>query len=330
MRSLVSLLLCGAAVAQATNHTAYSIDALHGVFGHWAFFGVLSTGNSDECRAQLLIPEVYLPGAGGVLVAVDVAPHVEGTITYQRLDLAFGASNLTALSTDMNANLPTPTQVYSAAPGTVISWPSRTQWVRINLTTPFFFNGGSGLVFESRRVIDRPGTAAGLTVSHQMSSGPSRNDLPRPVWSEGPAGSNRSNNQFGNTYSGPHMLIRLVWAGVPTLTITGPRVNGSYYRLGQSMTLTVNGTAGDLFATMIDTGLAPAPTTFGPILGNYFLATQFNVLTAGFLGAGGSTPYVINLPVNPVLAGLKFHFQSVTAGAAIVWTNSVDAILQPQ
>src|SRR5262249_20719779 len=161
-------------------------------------------GSSDECRAQQLVPAAFLPPVPGLITGVEVSPHVTGTITYQRLDLALGVCPTTTLSTNMDANLPVPTTVYSATPGTIIAWPSSAQWRRLTFTTLYLYVPGSDLVFESRRVIQQPATGS-ITVSHQHSTGPSRTDLPHPVWAEGGTGSGRANQQFGQIYGGPHM-----------------------------------------------------------------------------------------------------------------------------
>jgi hypothetical protein len=327
MRILLPFLCAAAAVAQVNeNYTAYSIDALHGSYGHWAFFGALPTGASDECRAQMLIPAAYLPAAGGVIAAIEVSPHVEGTVTYQQLDLQLGSTALTALTTDMDANLPAPQTVYSASPGTAIAWLNRTQWTRIALPTPFVYQAGTNLVFESRRVIQRPPTPA-ITVSHQHSYSPSRSDLPRPVWAEGGPGSGSASARFGS-YGGAHVLIRLVFAGSPTLSINGPRVNGSYYRLGQSLTVTAQGNPGDVVADVVDVGLTPSPNVYPPVQGVYFLA-GFNLFLVGVLDTNGLGSVVINIPSNAALAGTHVYFQSAVGSTTFTWTNVVDAILQP-
>lgn len=330
MRLLLAACFASTVLAQGNfPYTAYSVDALHGSFGHWAFFGALSTGNSDECRAQMLIPAAFLPAAGGAIVAIEVSPHVEGTITYDRLDLQFGPCPTPTLSTNMDANLPAPVTCYSATPGTVINWATRTQWQRITLQTPYFHIPGTDLVFEARKVIQRPATAA-ITVSHQMSNGPQRRDLPRPVWAEGGPGSGRANQATGSMYSGPHQLIRLVFAGTPTLTITGPRVSGTQFRIGQSLSITAQGNPGELYAHTIDSSLSATPLTFPPVSGLFFLTTSFAVLGIGTLDGAGLGAQTLPIPNNPALVNLQFYFQSLTGGAALTWTNAVDAILQPQ
>lgn len=328
MRLLPLAFLTATALAQGgQTYTAYSVDALHGSFGHWAFFGVLSTGNSDECRAQMLIPAAFLPAAGGAIVAIEVSPHVEGTITYQRLDLQFGTCPTPVLGTDMDANLPAPQTVYSAPPGTTITWASRQLWQRIDLQIPYIHLPGTDVVFESRRVIQRPATAA-ITVSHQMSNGPQRRDLPRPVWAEGGPGSGRADQRTGSMYSGPHQLIRLVFAGAPTLTITGPRVGGTQFRIGQSLTITTRGNPGELFAHAIDTSLSAVPIAIPQVGGFLFLTPFCAVVSIGGLDAGGLGAQTIQIPGDPGLVGLQAYFQAVTGSASFLWTNAVDMIVQ--
>ncbi|HLQ37399.1 MAG TPA: hypothetical protein VK348_06345 [Planctomycetota bacterium] len=328
MRCFAPFLLCATTLAQTSHYTAYSTDSLHGAYGHWAFFGVLSTGGSDECRAQQLVPAAFMPATAGLITGVEVPPHFTGTITYQRLDLQLGACPTTTLTTDMDANLPVPTTVYSATPGTSISWPSATQWTRVNFTTPFLYVPGTDLVFESRRVIQRPATAS-ITVSHQHSNGPSRNDLPHPVWAEGGPGSGRANQQFGSTYGGPHMLIRFVFSGVPTLTISGPRVSGTQYKLGQSLTITAQGNPGEAYAHAIDLLLAATPAPFPPVQGLLFLTPALVLTGIGPLDPSGLGAQTIPIPSTPSLAGVHLYFQSATGSTIFGFTNAVDAILQP-
>jgi hypothetical protein len=177
-------------------------------------------------------------------------------------------------------------------------------------------------------VIQRPATGA-ITVSHQMSSGPQRSDLPHPVWAEGAANSGRDNAQFGQTYSGPHMLARLVWSGAPTLTITGPRVSGSQYRLGQSLTITTQGNHSEAFAHVVDLFLSSPPVQIPPVGGSFFLTTGCAVITIGGLDGSGLGAQTIAIPSIPTLAGLHLYYQSVTGAANYTWTNAVDVILQP-
>ena len=327
MRLLLPLLLSSVALAQINeNYTAYSIDALPGAYGHWAFFGVLSGGGSDECRAQMVVPAAFLPAAGGLILAIEVSAHVNGTVTYQQLDLQLGTAAFPTLTSDMNANLPAPQTVYSASPGTAITWPVLTQWARINLTTPFVYQGGTNLVLESRRVVQRPATPPTTTVSHQMSNSPFRTDLPRPVWAEGGAGSGSANAQFGS-FGGSHMLVRFVFAAAPTLTVTGPLVNGLCYRAGQTMTVSVQGNPNELAGDVIDLGLG-TPTVYPFVQGFYYLS-GFTVFFVGLLDGSGLGSVPIAIPANPSLAGLHVYFQAATGSASFVWTNAVDAILQP-
>jgi hypothetical protein len=328
MRCLAPLFFCAAALAQTSHYTAYSTDTLHGLYGHWAFFGVVAGGSSDECRAQQLIPAAYLPPVGGLITGVEVSPHLTGTITYQRLDLALGACPTTTLGTNMDANLPVPITVYSALPGTIISWPSATQWVLVNFTTPYVYLPGTDLVFESRRIIQQPATGS-ITVSHQFSTGPSRGDLPHPVWAEGGPGSGRSNQTSGLIYSGPHMLIRLVFSGAPTLTISGPRISGTQYKLGQSLTITAQGNPGQAYVHTIDLFLAATPMPFPPVQGLLYLTPSLVVTGVGPLDPSGLGAQTIPIPTTASLAGLHLYFQSATGSSIFSFTNAVDAILQP-
>jgi hypothetical protein len=317
------LLLSGAALAQNENYVAFPYDN-QGGSGHWAFFGVVSGGSSDECRAQILIPAQYLPANGGLITAIEAGPHVTGTVTYQRLDLQLGHTTLNPLTSDMNTNLPSPQTVFSATPGSSLAWPSSGVWTRITLSTPFLYQGGMNLVFESRRIVARPATPSGLVVSHYRNQ---RTDLQNVVLAEGQIGSGASNAQFGGMNAGPAMLVRFIFDSVPTLTVTSSG-SGSFFRLGQTATLTVQGNPGEVFADIIDPAFNTTPLLIPPVLGYYYLPSLFNVFFIGVLDGSGLGSLPIGIPNNMLLVGQRVAFQAITAGAAFTWTNAVDVIIR--
>jgi len=318
------LLLSGVALAQPNeNYVAYTFDNLGGS-GHWAFFGVVSGGSSDECRAQILVPAQYLPANGGMITAIEAGPHVTGTVTYQRLDLQLGHTPLSTITPDMNANLPSPQTVFSATPGTSLAWPTTATWTRITLATPFLYQGGMNLIFESRRIVQRPATPSSLVVSHFRTQ---RTDLQSMVLAEGQIGSGASNAQFGSMNAGTAMLVRFIFDSVPTLTIQSSG-SGTFFRLGQTATLTVQGNPGEVFADIIDPGFSSTPLLIPPVLGFYYLPSLFNVFFIGALDGMGLGPLAIGIPNNMVLVGQRVAFQSITGSAQFTWTNAVDVIIR--
>src|SRR5688500_19944782 len=61
-----AFLVCG---VHAQSYTAYPIDDLHGVYGHWAPLGILATATNqaDECRVHYLIPAAFLASGASVI-----------------------------------------------------------------------------------------------------------------------------------------------------------------------------------------------------------------------------------------------------------------------
>jgi len=324
-------LLASMAVAQPGHYTAYPIDDLHGFFGHWAFFGALvimgAPPGSDEARCQELVLAHNLPANGALITGIEVSPHFLGQITYSTLEIRLGHSPVQALTTSFAANNPSPQLVYASSNQT-INWSSTTQWVPFPFQTPFLYSAGSNLVLEVKKIINRGMTTSG-TVSHQMQNGPMRNDLPTPMWAEGPLGSGAANAPSGLLYGGPPMLVRFRYANEPTLVIKSTPPGGTYFRLGATVTLTVQGNPGELFVNTIDVGLAPTPQLIPPINGFYYLQAIFNLMFVGVVGGGGTGPFSFTIPNAPPLVGTHAYFQSLTAGASITWTNAVDAIVQP-
>lgn len=113
------------------------------------------------------------------------------------------------------------------------------------------------------------------------------------------------------------------------MTVTGPRVSGSQYRLGQSLTITTQGNPSDPFAHVVDLFLSSPPLQIPPVSGNFFLTTGCAVITIGALDGSGLGAQTIAIPSVPTLAGLHLYFQGVTGSSSYTWTNAVDVILQP-
>jgi hypothetical protein len=326
-------LLASLAVAQPTHYTAYPIDDLHGFFGHWAFFGALVYNSppiygSDEARCQELVLAHNLPANGALITGIEVAAHFFGQITYSTLEIRVGHSPVQALTPFFAVNSPSPQLVYAAPANHTINWNSTTQWVPFQFQTPFLYSAGSNLVLELKKIINRGMTTSG-TVSHQMQNGPMRNDLPTPMWAEGPLGSGAANAASGALYGGPPMLVRFRYANEPTLTITSTPPGGTYFRLGATVTLTVQGNPGELFVNTLDVALGSPPQLIPPINGYYYLQAVFNLMFVGVVGGGGTGPFSFTIPNAPGLVGTHAYFQSLTAGTSITWTNAVDAIVQP-
>lgn len=324
-----AILFTPTALQTAPPYTAYAIDALHGVFGIWHPFGSLSTGGADEARWQQLFPALYLPPVPSRLLALDVSPHLEGTIRYKSLVITIGRTTTSSLSAFFAANLTSPVTVYSRQNMT-LAWPSRKQWTRITFQTPYLYDGRSNLVIDVRKVIDRQANPNLGTVSHQNQI-PRRNDLPWPIWASGRAGSGAANASRATTwYNGGPLLMRLVWSGAPTLTMNStPQPGRQHYHLGATVHVTTQGTPGDVFFDALDVGLR-APLQVPGIQGSWWLQGLFNVLFIGVLDQQGRGTFNLLIPNARVLVGLHFYFQGATAGpGGVYFTNVVDGFVAP-
>ena len=327
---LVSGLAAIPGVAQNEVYVAYPLDNLHGSFGHWNPFGAISSGSADECREQLLIQAPYLPPTGGLITAIEVAPHVTGTVPYQNLTISMGHSTVNSLTMTFAANLANPVLVY-AINNQSINWPNRTTWQRITLQAPFRYDGQSNLVIEFQRIIDRPNNPSLGTISHQYTTAPNRKDLPWCVWANGAYGSGaaQASTATYNYNAGP-LLIRVVFAGSRALVIDGSRASGKqYFHLGGTATLTVQALPGEFFFDGIDFGLRGVGLSVPPINGEWWLPAIFNVFWISSIDAQGKGIFTLPIPNVAALVGTHVYFQSATAGSSVDFTNVVDAIVAP-
>lgn len=322
---LAATLLAAATTAQT--YSAYPIDDLHGVFGHWAPFGILSTGNADEVRCHYMVPAPYLPSGGGSITGIAVSPHVTGNVPYERLIVRVGLTTATTLSPLFANNATSFTTVYSQA-NFSINWNSRTQWFPITFSTPFPWDGTSSVVIEVEKVVDRPNNPTLPTISHQHTTAPMRTDLPLPIFREGSYGSGAAVAPNGSAYNGGPMLMRLLWAGDPTLNITSTRSGRPYFHLGATMTLEVQAMPGELFGVFLDDMLAPAGQPVPPVNGLYWLSPRFILLGTGGVGGGGTGSLSLTIPNNNRLVGVHLYYQAVVASLTrLVLTNVVDGII---
>jgi hypothetical protein len=319
--------LC-ASFAVAQNYTAHPIDSLHAVSGQiipLAAGGV----NFDESRTQHLILAPFLPSSPAVLSGIAVSPHVVGSVPYQSLTITVSLTTASTLSTTFAANLPNP-QIAFQQNAFSLAFPSSSTWYPINFQNPIQYDGISNLVIEFQKVIDRPNNPTIATVSHQLVSFPTRTDLPGGIWTFGIYGSGASTAPTATTTTGGKLLLRCLWGTGRTLTIASTRITSpsrNYFHLGATATVTVQGLPGEQFINTIDVALLGTPVIVPPIVGNYWLPSFFNVFFIGILDGSGRGPLPIVIPNEMALVGIHVYFQSITAGAGIVFTNVADAII---
>jgi len=333
MRILIPVLLvlafaCNPGTTQTETYTAYTIDTLHGVFGHWNPFGVLSTGNADECREQVIYPAAYLPPTSGNIIALEVSPHVTGTVPYKSLTISMGHTTVSSLTFSFATNLPVPVVVYTIS-NQSINWSSRSAWQRITFQAPFWYDGKSNLVIEFQKVVDRPSNPALGTISHQYNNRPMRKDLPWPVWADGSYGSGASTASTATyRYNAGPFLTRLIFPGQRTLTIDSSKISGkNYFYLGGTAILTVQAPPGEVFLDGIDFGLRSSGLQIPGVQGTWWLPALFNAFWMGVVDSQGKGICTLPIPNIPSLVGTHVYFQSATAGTTVGFTNVVDAIV---
>jgi hypothetical protein len=325
--SILFAALLGAAPAGAQSYTSYPIDDLHSVFGHWAPFGILSTGNADETRSHYMIPAPFLAPGGAVISGIEVSPHVTGNVPFERLIIRCGLTTNPTLSGTFASNAAALVPVYTRT-NFSINWASNTTWYPIQFTTPFPWDGTSNLVIEVEKVLDRPNNPNLPTISHQFSNLPMRRDLPLPIFREGAYNSGAATAPSGTAYSGGPLLMRVLWLGSPALRITNTRsMGGSYYRLGTMVSLTCQGRSGEPFGLFLDDQLASNPIRIPQIIGTFWL-NRVILLGTGTLGTSGSSTVSFTIPNDQGLVGAKFWFQGgVASPTRLAFTNAVDAIV---
>jgi hypothetical protein len=144
--------------AQQPVAVAYPLDSITGGWANCGPLGQNNTGVCDESRAQMLIPQAYLPSTGGVITGIEVvvtSPYVP-SVTYEVLDINMGLTTARSLSTTFANNLPSPIQVLSLRPpnSTINYTPSG--WTLLNFKTPFPYGGSGNLVIEFRKSVNQP------------------------------------------------------------------------------------------------------------------------------------------------------------------------------
>jgi len=325
---ILGLALLSAGLVSAQNYVAFPIDALHGYQGQMIPLGASgSSVNFDETRTQHLIPAPYVATAGGMIVALEVSPHVTGSVPYKQLDIVMGHTTLSTLTTTFATNTPMSSVVFSR-PNTTMNFPSKTTWYPIIFDTPFRYDGMSNLVIEIQKQINRPAVTA--TVSHQTTNYPSRADLPQALFAYGQGGSGQYQATTGSLFSvSSRIMWRLRFRDNPTLTIASTRssTGRDYFHLGSTLTLTMQSNPGDFFIHTFDVGLRSIPLSIPGVQGDYWLPSVFNIFWMGSVPAGGRHDFKLTVPNVPGLVGVHVYFQSVAGFVVFELTNVADCII---
>lgn len=319
----LSLLATAPLCAQADAITAHPQETLQNTSGNFAPLGVLPGGVGAEARSLLLIPRHELPCVPSTVTAIEVHCPAAATVDYASLEILFGPTTATGLNLAFGPN-------FSAAP-----WPARQAsnvqvaygagWTRIPLGNPYPHDGASSLLLEFRKVV-QPGPQGYPFASMATSSSPARLDRPPMVHGFGGPGSGAANAPVAGFYA-TAMVVRLVWSGTPTLRHrSNLAASGNQYGLGGSVTLTMQGSPGQLYLIAADANYLPPGFALPGITGELRLAAPIS-FASGLLGLSGEDGAVVAIPNNPALVGTFLAYQGATydiASQAITLTNATD------
>ncbi len=337
---LTVLVLAAGAAAQQFVPVTYPQER---TAGSWSIPGPLgqdSANTYNEGRAQMLIPQAYLPSTGGLITGIDVVigsgyANYSATVTYQILDINLGVTAAHSLSPTFATNLPTPTAVLSLRPPNSTITYTPNAWTPLTFTVPYPYSGTGNLILEFRKSV-MPGT---VTTQMRVPSDPRRFDLPQQVHAMGAHGSGAINATTAPPPGGNIMPLRMrLWfQGGRSMTVLSP-ASGYYgfeFALGSTVTMTVHGAAGDLYWSLVDfqgLGFVNPPWPLPGLQGLCYLNVSPWLLVAGQgvippAGNVGVSPFP--LPNNPYFVGRKLVFQSVagTPTTGWSWTPATDAIV---
>jgi hypothetical protein len=330
---LAVLFLVSTAAAQRPVPVAYPQESVTGTQANCAplgqDFGSPYNGRCNEARAQILIPQAYLPSTGGVITGIEVAilaPQTP-TVTYQVLDIDMGVTTAMPLSTTFATNLPRPVTVLSLRPPNSTITYTQGGWTPLNFTTPFPYGGTGNLVLEFRKLV-LPGTS---NTYMQVPSDPRRWDLPHQINIIGPGA------MTALTANGAAMPLRMrLWfQNGRSLTVqnnaSGPR-NFEFTR-GSTVTMTVHGQSGDMYGCFIECqglGFVP-PWSLPPLQGLCYLNPSGWLITVaqGVISSGNTDVRTFQVPNDPYFVGKKLAIQSLvgTLSGGLSWTPATDAIV---
>lgn len=320
--TLTALAAAGAARAQGLTYIADPLD--NGTSSTGNVIPLAASSSFDESRCHYFFPAQFLPGTGGAIVGLEFSIQSAATIPYQLLEFSLDHSQATGLSTTFANNLTAPQLVYSIANQVEV----RTNgWNRIDFQTPFFYDGASSLVVESRKIVDRPAGPTGSGATRVL-VWPRRTDTVPPVWAYGTFGSGQSSAAVANTTYNTEVIMRLIFRGATTLTIDSTRnttgnTSRAFYHIGATVTLTTQGTPNAPMGTFFEAAILPAGVSIPGFGGELWLPTLSFLVDSGALDGSGLRSFSANIPSDPTLVGLQAYFQSLVLGSTIDFTNVV-------
>jgi len=319
--------------------TAHPQDTTLDGFGNVAPFGVLPGGLVAESRVQILVPKDELPAVGAVLTGLEAASLVGDTVTYTQLSITVRPVTLTSLSTSFAANLVgTPTTVLSAS-GLQVPWTTGA-WTPIAFTQNYVHDGVSAMLIDITKiagptVVSGGGGGGGSGSSSypyvtMTSAWPERLDRPQMVYFFSAAGGGGSTSPTAFASASP-VSLRLRWSGVPSLRHQSDNGTLVAYGLGNSITFTAAGNAGDLFAIAGADAFLPTAIQLPGIVGSLRIGAPI-LFASGLLDGNGLGVAGFVVPSVPGLVGVHLAYQAVTidpAGGPLRLTNGTDHFVNP-
>lgn len=323
-----ALLFTSLLAAQTGALTAHPQETLQNGNGNLVPFGVLTTGSFGEGHTMFLVPKDELPSFPAVLTGIEIHCQATASLVYSSLILNVGPTTATSLTSTFASNFPTaPTNVLQAV-GLQVNYLS-SAWVQIPFTTPYVHDGVSAMVIEIQKVVQAAASYPFMTMS--TSSSPSRTDRPNMVYAFGTPGSGASTALTG-PYAANPLSFRLVWTGTPTLRNRSDVGSSSnQYNVGGSVTLTMNGPAGNLYVLAAATSFLPTAVPIPGITGDLRLNGAV-VFDGGLLDPTGAATYLFAIPNNPAIVGFYITYQGAAidpVSGGITLTNGTDHFVNP-
>jgi hypothetical protein len=315
----LATVVAGTAAQVPTTLTAHPQETVQNGNGNLVPFGISSTGSFASGRTMILVPKDELPTVPCLLFGIQVECQQNVALTYNSLTINCAPTTASTLVNSFAANYTTaPTTVLSVTNFTV-NWQNNV-WVPIPFQTPYVHDGVSAMIVEIQKEL--PG---GSFATMSTSSSPERTDRPRMIYAFGGVGANAS--QATNAQVNANALsFRAEWQGTPTVrnrSDVGPGSN--QYGIGGSVTLTVAGTAGTLYALAAGNDFLPVQVPVPGFNGAVVIDNLF-VFHGGVLAASGEDTFVFNIPANPIFVGVYLTYQgaAIDPTTGITLTNGTD------
>jgi hypothetical protein len=325
--SACAVALASIATAQTPTLTAHPQETVQNGNGNLVPFGVSSAAPPANTfasgRTMILVPAHELPTVPALLFGIEVECQQTVALTYTSLAISCAPTTATSLTSTFAANYTTPPTPVLTATNLTVNWQNNT-WVPIPFTTPYVHDGSSALIIDIQKELPLLTTYPFATMS--TSSSPPRTDRPNMRYSFGLAGSNASQSTTAS-YSANPLSFRLQWQGSPAIrNRSDVGTSNNQYNVGGSVTLTMDGPAGQLYVMAAGTGILPAQVPI-PGIGGALWINGVVIFASGLLDPSGLGTYLFSIPANPALVGFYLVYQGATvdpASGTITLTNATD------